>query len=285
MPSNKSSLRSFVSILLLFSSIILVFTGIILFITPPGRVAHWTGWTMLGLKKDQWGAVHIIFSILVLIVSLAHVYLNFKPMVNYFKDKISKKFAFKMDWIAALVLCVAVVMGTLAAIPPFSSIMDINETFKMSWEKPADRAPMPHAESMTLEGLAKKADLDLSTLIANLKKAEMGPATPKTVIKQLSDKYDMTPNQVFRIATGVTDPSQPAVSNTPPSGSCGGGGKSGLGRKTLKQFCADENIEISAAIAKLKAAGMEAKPGETMKAIANKGLTNPHAVSDILTKE
>jgi len=277
---NKATLRSFVSILLLFSSAILLLTGIILFITPPGRVAHWTGWKMLGLGKEQWGAVHICFSICVIIASILHIYLNFKPLMNYFKDKISKKFAIKMEWIAAALLCVAIFMGTVAAIPPFSTIMNLNNDIKFSWEKQSEKAPIPHAETMTLAYLAKKADLDLDSMIANLNKADMKPAKPETVIKQLARKYKMTPNQVYNIATGQKNTLQ-GSGNAVSEPAAYDGQKRGLGKKTLKQFCNEENIDIAGAIEKLKAAGIEATPNENMKVLADKALTNPHKIAEI----
>jgi hypothetical protein len=278
--NNGVGLRSFVSVLLMFSFGILLFTGIILFITPPGRVAHWTGWKMLGLGKEQWGAVHICFSICVIIASILHLYLNIKPMLNYFKSRATKKFTFRLDWFAAVMLCVAIFAGAVAAIPPFSSIMAINKDIKFSWEKPSEKAPIPHAETLTLADLAKKADLDLDLMIANLKKAEMGPAKPETVIKQLAKKYKMTPMQIFKIATGETfsKPGKPV----PDSGACDSQ-KRGLGKKTLKQFCEEENIDIAGAIEKLKAAGIEAAGSDNLKVLADKSLTNPHAIAEIAT--
>jgi hypothetical protein len=278
--NNGIGLRSFVSVLLMFSSGILVLTGIILFITPPGRVAHWTGWRMLGLNKEQWGAVHICFSICVIIASILHIYLNFKPLMNYFKNRVTKKFSFRIDWFAAAVLCIAIFAGAVAAIPPFSSIMTINKDIKFSWEKPTEKAPIPHAETLTLVDLAKKADLDLDSMIANLKKAEMGPAKPETVLKQLAKKYKMTPMQVFKVATGEIF-GKPGKSVSEPA-ACDGQ-KRGLGKKTLKQFCEEENIDITAAIEKLKASGIEASENDNLKVLADKALTNPSAIAKIAT--
>jgi hypothetical protein len=278
--NNGIGLRSFVSVLLMFSSGILVLTGIILFITPPGRVAHWTGWRMLGLNKEQWGAVHICFSICVIIASILHIYLNFKPLMNYFKNRVTKKFSFRIDWFAAAILCIAIFAGAVAAIPPFSSIMTINKDIKFSWEKPTEKAPIPHAETLTLADLAKKADLDLDSMIANLKKAEMGPAKPETVLKQLAKKYKMTPMQVFKVATGETF-SKPGKPVSDPA-ACDGQ-KRGLGKKTLKQFCEEENIDIMAAIEKLKASGIEASENDNLKVLADEALTNPSAIAKIAT--
>ena len=57
MSKRSLSGRGLVSVLTLTSFLVLAFTGCILFVTPPGRVANWTGWTMLGLTKHEWGAL------------------------------------------------------------------------------------------------------------------------------------------------------------------------------------------------------------------------------------
>lgn len=280
--NNIISLRSFVSVLLLFSSAILVFTGIIMFITPPGRVAHWTGWTIFGLGKEQWASVHICFSVCVIIASILHIYLNFKPLINYFKNSITKKFTVKMEWIAAAVLCIAIFMGTLAAIPPFSSIMALNSHYKFGWEKPSQRAPIPHAETLTLADLAKKVDLDLDMMIANLKKAEMGPARPETVINQLANKYKMTPMQVYRIATGEKNTLDDTENGVSESVDCDGQ-KRGLGKMTLKQYCDSEKIDLQKAIENLKSAGIAASADDNLKVLADQALTKPHEIVRIVS--
>ena len=281
MSEKKNSglgLRSFVSVLLTFSFAVLVFTGIILFITPPGRIAHWTGWKILGLGKEQWGAVHICFSICVIIASILHIYLNFRPLLSYFKDRLTKKFAFRLDWFAALILCIAVFAGAVAAIPPFSSIMNINDRIKFSWEKPAEKAPIPHAETMTLADLAKKADLDLDLLLENLEKAEIIPAKPETVINQLARKYKMTPMQIYKIAIGELS-GKPGRTFSPAG--TRNGQKRRIGKKTLKQFCEEENIDIIAAIEKLKQAGINADGNDNMRALADRAMTNPGEIAKI----
>lgn len=155
------SFRSFVSTLTMFSFVMVIFAGAILFVTPPGRVANWTGWKLIGLGKDQWISVHICFAIIFLIASTLHIYLNFKPLMNYFTNRATKKFSFRPEWLAAAVITSAVLLGTLAAIPPFSSVMSIRHRLKFSWDESARRDSMPHYEAITPARLEKNAELDL----------------------------------------------------------------------------------------------------------------------------
>lgn len=275
---TRFNLRNFVSVLLTFSFAVLVFTGVILFITPPGRVAHWTGWTMLGLGKEQWGATHICFSICVIIASILHICLNFKPLVNYFKNRFSNKFTARPEWILALIICLAIFAGAFYQAPPFSSIMDINHKIKFSWDDPAQQAPVPHAETLTLADLAIKADLDLDELIANLKAAGIEPAKPETVLSRLANKYNLTPNAVYNIA--IDAKSHPKAPAKQPG--CQDQRK-GLGKKTLNQFCEEEGIDVQSAIDALGAAEIPAAPDDTLRRIADKALTNPGEIAKMIT--
>ena len=47
----KFRTKGFVSLLLALTFLVASFSGVILYLTPRGRVANWTGWTMLGLDK------------------------------------------------------------------------------------------------------------------------------------------------------------------------------------------------------------------------------------------
>jgi hypothetical protein len=51
--------RALTSVLMTLGFVLLAASGIVLFLSPPGRVANWTNWTILGLRKSDWGGVHI----------------------------------------------------------------------------------------------------------------------------------------------------------------------------------------------------------------------------------
>ena len=128
--------RAFVSLLTGFSFISLGATGTILYITPPGRVANWTNWTLGGLGKHQWIAVHICFGTLFLIASILHIWLNFTPMMSYFVSKARSASKLRTEWILAIAVCGVVCMGALKPFVPFSSLLDLNEHIKFSWDTP-----------------------------------------------------------------------------------------------------------------------------------------------------
>ena len=47
----------------------------------------------------HWGDIHVWFSIAFIVASLLHVYLNWSALTNYFKTKLKKGIAFRVEWI------------------------------------------------------------------------------------------------------------------------------------------------------------------------------------------
>ncbi|MHC4989090.1 MAG: DUF4405 domain-containing protein [Planctomycetota bacterium] len=168
MRHKEFRFRAFVSLLTGFSFVALAITGVVLYITPPGRVANWTNWMFWGLTKHQWGALHICFSALFLIASVLHIWLNFKPLINYFVNKAQAASKFRVEWLLAIIVCGIVFAGTMKPFAPFSSLLNLNDRIKFSWEEPKQRAPVPHAELLTIEELAKKADIEMNMILNNL---------------------------------------------------------------------------------------------------------------------
>lgn len=285
--------RSFISVLTALSFIGMAFTGVILFVVPPGRVANWTGWTLLGLTKHEWIGLHDWFSIIFVVASVFHLYLNWKPFVSYFKSKVTKAFALRVEWAAALVVCALVFIGTLRDIRPFSSLLAWNENIKHSWESPQQRAPIPHAELMSLAELAKQVPgASLETMLGNLKATGIEAESGDIVLGKLAEAYNMTPVRLYNIALGQSGPGRGY------GGRGGGGGHSaesedggghgeggpgrGFGKMTLKQYCEQMNLDMEQAIKKLQDAGIKAGPDTTIRSIADSTGKHPSEIRAII---
>jgi len=283
--TNKSKLsgRAFVSVMTALAFIGLLVTGPVLFVTPPGRVANWTGWRLFGLTKDQWSALHIWFSLSFVIASGFHIYLNWRPLFGYFKSRLTHHFAFRWEWALALALCAGVCAGTLVGLRPFSSFVAWHESIKQSWDREEERAPIPHAELLTLRELAAQENLDPETMITNLNATNIFVDSPDVIVGELAETYGMTPQQLHRTALGET-------------GGRGGGGRGwgqvrgagsrggGSGRKTLEQFCADEGLDLADAVETLRIAGIEAEGTMVMHDIAGEIGLRPPDLVDMLRK-
>jgi len=303
--------RAFVSVLTALSFIGMAFTGVILFVVPPGRIANWSGWTLLGLTKHQWIGLHDWFSIIFVVASVFHVYLNWKLFVSYFKSKVSKAFALRAEWALALVVCIAVFFGTLGDVAPFSSLLVWNENIKHSWDSPQQRAPIPHAELLTLTELAEQVrDVDLETMLTNLKANGIEVESTDVVLGELAESYNMTPARLYNIALGQTRPGKgyggPGQGGRQGQGGHGAGGPGGgssqhtvtqadasaeharggdvrgIGQMTLKEYCSQMGLDVNKAVKKLQDAGFKAGPDTTIRGIADAAGVHPSQVRTLL---
>lgn len=292
--NQKFNWRAFASVLSGLSFIGMVFTGVILFVVPPGRIANWTGWTLLGLTKHQWIGLHDWFSIVFFIGAILHIYLNWKPLVNYFKGKVSKTFSFRREWILALVVCVVVFFGMLGEIKPFSSLLAWNESIKHNWDTPTRKAPIPHAELLTLAELAEKVeDVDLETMLANLSSHGIEVESPQDVVGELAEKHNMTPVRLYNIALGQTTGGRgrgaghgggrgAGGADRGGTGHGPGGAGRGFGRMTLEEYCTEAGLDLSVAVRKLKDAGFEVEPNMTIRAMADSAGIHPSEIRTVL---
>lgn len=285
---NKFSFRAFISVLATLAFIAISISGAVMFITPPGRIAHWTGWKFWNLTKDQWGNLHIWFGLIFLITALLHIYLNIKPLLNYFKSRVTRKFTFRTEWLAAIILCGVIFVGTLAYIPPFSSLINWDSTFKESWGDNVSKAFIPHAERLTFPQIAEKTGGNLDQMLANLKAKNITPESLEMTLEELGQELNMPPSELYNIATGNTaKPGGKGQGRGMGQGSGSGmghGGGMGNGKKTIKTFCQDENLKIETALQNLKEVGIEATPNQVIRDIAQKNGKIPPEVIDILRK-
>jgi hypothetical protein len=289
--------RAFVSVLTALSFVGMAFTGVILFVVPPGRIANWSGWTLLALTKHQWIGLHDWFSVIFVVASVFHLYLNWKAFVGYFKSKVRKAFALRAEWVVALVVCAVVLLGTIVGVRPFGSLQAWSENIKHRWEDPGRRAPIPHAELMSLTELAGQVpDVDLETMLANMKLHGIDVESPDVVLGTLAESYKMTPLRLYNIALGQTGSGrgQGQGGSGGGGGQCddeeaghgaggrGGGRGGGMGQFTLKGYCEQIGLDVTVAVEKLQAAGFKADPDMTIRAIADSAGVHPSEIRVVL---
>ncbi len=282
--AKKFNGRAFISTLAGISFVGMCITGIILFLVPPGRIANWTGWTLFGLTKHQWQGLHIWFSLVFMVAACIHLVFNWRPLLSYFKSKVSKTLALRWEWVLSLVVCGVVLGGVLADIPPFANLMAWNETIKHSWDDSPGRAPVPHAELLTLEELTKYVDgLTTETIAANLRVHGIAVDSPEQIVGDLAAAHNLTPDRLYRMAIGATQNGRGHGGGAGQGGGQhGGGGGRGLGRMTLAQYCDQAGIETETALNKLRQAGLTATETMTLRDIADSGNLHPSAVGDLL---
>ena len=269
--------RAMTSVVVTLAFLVLLITGTVLFIAPPGRIANWTNWNILGFGKHDWVDLHVVFGTLFLAAALFHVVFNWKVLVSYFKNRLSHHFALRLEWVAALALCIAVFTCTRAAWPPFSSLLAFNERIKNSWEKPAERPPIPHAELLALEELARRANVELPLALQRLNAAGVSGATPEILITKLASQNKTSGQRLYQIIS------------TAPVGSCGSATATGetsgpgWGRKTVPEVCRVLGVDLQEAMARLQSKKIKLTEGQTLREIAEaNGVERPHELLEIV---
>ena len=117
--------RAFASSATAFSFVIMAVTGIVLFVSPSGRISRVTEWSFMGLDRIQLINLHVWFSLIFVIVSIAHLYFNWRVMLSYITKRGSR-----LEWIAALIICGLIFAGTLIPAPPFSTLNNLRSEYR-----------------------------------------------------------------------------------------------------------------------------------------------------------
>jgi len=118
MAKNRIHKRGLTSFFTLFGFMIMSVTGLVLYIVPAGRVAYWVTWELIGLTKTDWGNIHILSSILFIVAGIFHTYFNWKPLMNYFKSKITTKIKLRRELIISTVVSLWIIVSSIWPIPP-----------------------------------------------------------------------------------------------------------------------------------------------------------------------
>lgn len=269
-PSNaerkRFHWRGLTSLVVTLAFLVLAVTGVMLYVSPQGRVANWTGWSILGLGKEQWAAVHTTAAVLFLIASAFHVYFNWPVLLHYIVLK--RRLHLKREMIGALVVVAVVFAGTILEIPPFSSIIALNDGIKAYWESQSTQAPYPHAEASTLTDFSERTGISLKVLQERLAGAEIAVSDPASqTFEDLARGHRLSPTDLFAKISGT---------------SSSGGQGAGVGRQTLRTLCESSGIALPKALDTLQKQGFSANAESTLKALAEQKGMRPAEVRDLL---
>ena len=269
------NMRRVTSLTALLSFVLLMLTSIILYIVPAGRVAYWSNWKLWGLSKDQWGEVHINLGFLLLITMILHVYYNWQPMVSYMKNKSRQFRLFTMDFNISLVVTLIVFFGTLAGIPPMSSVIqlgaDISEKGNLFYGEP----PYGHAELSPLSDFVYKVKVDIDESIEKLKQAGIDVPDANEAIGDLAQRNNISPQRIYEIIKPAINDSSAVMPEEAPGGT---------GQRKLATICDLYQLDINKVISRLEQEGVTATADQTIKEIAMASGKDPHGVYALIYK-
>lgn len=261
--------RAFVTLFVTLSFVLLATSGIVLYVAPPGRVAHWSLWTIAGLDKEGWQGIHTIFAFLFVLAGAFHLYFNWRIFWSYLRSRLAVGIRMKRELALAASLVVAISTLTVAGTPPFATVMNLGERVRQGWSVEGSEPPVPHAEILTLDRLAAITQMPLERVLANLEDAGVDGAKPQTTIAALASAHDLTPEQVWVALKGDEKPKE-----LPAGG--------GYGRKTVGEVCEQLEVSPEEGLARLRRHGMDTTLETPMKALADRHGRQPHDLLQIL---
>jgi hypothetical protein len=193
------SLRRFTSLCITFSFLVMSYTGIMLFIVPQGKIAYWTNWELFGLSKEQYGALHVTFMVLFLVGMVLHIYLNWKPLMMYLKNRKREFSLLTKEFVLALGFTLVFAFGTLYEVAPFKSFLDFEESVKESWVTDKTTPPYGHAEASSLKSLCKKTYIDLDKALATLEKNGIVGAKANKQFGEIAKENGLAPHEIYNM--------------------------------------------------------------------------------------
>ncbi len=281
---QKFKWKVFISISLFFSFFIIFFSGIILFMAPPGRIANWSDWNIMGLKKSEWQALHIIFSFTFAILSIFHLFtVNWKAFWSYIILKSKKGLNRKTEVTTGTIFIILFFIGTRTLIPPFSTIIDFGENLTQSWEEKKNDAtpPVPHTETYTLDKLATSIlEIPVEEIVSILENNGYNIENTSVTLADIGKQYNVSPQVLYNLITGHQEP-EIHEEHLEGSGNQNGQGK-GYGKITIEDVANELNIDVSDLINKLKEHNISASKTETLRDISTRENTTPKDIYDIL---
>jgi len=287
MAGLKINKRGLVSFLTLFGFLVMSLTGLVLYVMPAGRVAYWINWKMIGLSKDGWGNIHILSSVLFIVAGGFHIGLNWKSLMNYFRDKIRKTVRLRRELIISSILALWIVVGSIWPFPPLSYLLDFNEWLKSTWLTQDEyEPPFGHAELMSLRVFCKKMDIDPDAAVRELKSNGIEFDSDKETLEEIGKSNDISPMSLYLFIKKFEPvPSADELkAYTAESVEVEFSG-TGIGNRSLRSICEKVGLDTDTALARLAAADLAGDPDRTVKSIAESSDTQPIEIMKVLLIE
>lgn len=102
------------------------------------------------------------------LAAFIHVYLNWKPIVAYLKNRAKEVKIITTSFNVALMLSLIVGVGTYFEIPPMSTVIHFSNSIKDNASKVYGEPPYGHAELSSLKLFTKNRVLILNKVLCSL---------------------------------------------------------------------------------------------------------------------
>ena len=253
--------RKTVSLTALLSFLVTLITSVVLYVVPEGRVAYWADWHFLGMTKTHWGDVHTTVGTLFLVALLLHIWLNWKPLMNYMKNRARELVVMTVPMILSFVLTFLVFAGTLIGLPPMCTLLEYGAQIKEQAMETYGNPPYGHAETSPLKKFCGFLGLDVEQALTSLRAAGFDSNIDEnTLIMDIARSRNVSPQHVYDIIrSGQGGDPFTLMPAQPPEGT---------GKLTVSAVCATYGLALDEVLARLDAAGIQATPDSSFKELA-----------------
>lgn len=267
------SLRRVVSLMLLSLIFLLLVTSGILYISPPGRVAYWSGWTLWSLSRTQWINLHVNLGVLFLVGGVLHLWYNWRSIAFYLKNKSRRLVVLTGEFAVALALTLVLLIGTQLALPPFAWIPAGSEAFKDAAGERFGEPPYGHAELSTLATFTRRVGIDVDQATQAMADAGYAVAGPEMTLEELAADNDITPQALYAAMQSGVALGRATLPVLP---------RPGTGKRLLSELCSEFGLSEEHVVNVLADEGIEADPDATLKDIAARGDTTPDEIYEVI---
>jgi len=277
---RQFSWRAVTSMMTTGGFLIMGVTGLMLFATPEGRLAYWVDWSLGGLTKTEWGAIHVTSSLLFLIAGFVHLWFNWRQFVAYLRHRFQQRVSIRPEAPAAAALLAVLVAGTLWGVPPFTWVLDLSAAIKASWSVDASmEPPFGHAEEATLDTLALRTATPAGAIIGAIRDAGFKVDSTSETMRRVADRNGATPAEIWvevakRVPSVLPAPIDANAAWTPELVDQRFEG-AGFGAKTIEQVATELALSPDEIIKKLADAGVQASRTDRLKAVAEEAKATP----------
>lgn len=269
---------------MVWSLIILILNSLVLYVVPEGRVSYWANWSFLGLTKADWSAQHITVGFLFLIAGLLHIYLNWKLIIAYMKNKARQFRLFTAASNIGFILTLIFVVGTYVNVPPMSTIIKLSEHFKDSASQNYGEPPYGQAQSSSLKMFTAKLNLDLAESIRLIESSGIKVSDDKETISTIARKGGKSPQELFEIIKPAVEQASFEHTESDTSSAILTTAKSGMGKKTMNQICDEIGQDCDSILKALKEKGIEVKADQKLKDIGAANDSGPMQIYEMVVE-
>jgi hypothetical protein len=192
-------MRKITSLTLVVSGCIELITSIVLYMIPSGRIAYWHDYRIIGLNKAQWRDIHTTVGTLFLLAAFIHIYLNWRPILAYLKNKSKRLMIFNKNFNIALIISLYFMVGTLYSLPPMSQIVQFGKYLTVRGNSMYTEPPYHHAEKSSFKKFCAAMSISPEEAADLLKQQDIFVDNFDKTMEQIAQNNSRSSQQLYEI--------------------------------------------------------------------------------------